>query len=75
MSRARLTKYVDSVSAAYDRAQAKIDKRAAMKRARRDDFGPVNYMADANGYVMVRRPGSVPFVLAERKWLELELLK
>lgn len=35
---------------------------------RYDDRGPIVLMAVAKGYVMVRRPGCIPFVLTERDW-------
>lgn len=31
----------------------------------------VRYMAHADGYVMARRPGAVPFVLGEKEWRAL----
>ena len=33
--------------------------------------GRVRYMAHADGYVMARRPGCIPFVVAQREWLSL----
>lgn len=35
---------------------------------RRDDTGPLRILASAERYVMVRRPGAVPFVMALDKW-------
>lgn len=32
------------------------------------DDGPVIVMAEADGYVMVRRPGRMPFVVSRRKF-------
>lgn len=29
-------------------------------------------MAVADGYVMVRHPGAMPFVMSEKEWLKLE---
>lgn len=29
----------------------------------------LTYMAHAKGYVMVRRPGCIPFVISEKLWL------
>lgn len=40
-------------------------------KRRTDDRGPLRLMAKAEGYVMVRRPGCVPFVLQESDWLAL----
>lgn len=31
----------------------------------------VRYMAHADGYVMVRRPGAAPFVIGEKEWRKL----
>jgi hypothetical protein len=31
--------------------------------------GPVKPMAFADGYVMARRPGCIPFIVAESEWL------
>lgn len=42
---------------------------------RTDKLGPIRCMADAQNYVMVRRPGCMPFVLARRDWLKLPLYK
>ena len=33
----------------------------------------VTFMANAKGYVMVRRPGCMPFVITEKQWLEFPL--
>ena len=33
----------------------------------------LTYMAHANRYVMVRRPGCIPFVITERQWLAFPL--
>ena len=35
--------------------------------------GPIRLMASADGYVMVRRPGKLPFVLTAAEWGELPL--
>jgi hypothetical protein len=32
---------------------------------------PVTLMAGADGYVMVRRPGCMPFVMRADEWLQL----
>ena len=31
--------------------------------------GRLTYMVHAKGYVMVRRPGRIPFVITEKLWL------
>ena len=36
-----------------------------------DEHGKMTVMARSGGYVMARRPGSVPFVKAERDWLRM----
>jgi hypothetical protein len=41
---------------------------AEFKADRSDAHGTLRYMAHANGYVMVRRPGRLPFVLPEKEW-------
>jgi hypothetical protein len=35
--------------------------------------GPIRLMASADGYVMVRRPGKLPFVLSNSDWVDLPL--
>lgn len=40
-------------------------------RPGRDQHGPIRFMAAADGYVMVRRPGCVPFVLTAAAWAAL----
>ena len=42
---------------------------------RRDRFGRIDFMAAANGYVMVRRPGCIPFVMREKEWSDLPEFK
>jgi hypothetical protein len=37
------------------------------------DGGIVRVMARSGGYVMVRRPRCIPFVLSEKQWMKLEL--
>lgn len=34
--------------------------------------GPIKRMAEADGYVMVRRPGCTPFILSRKEWDALE---
>lgn len=36
-----------------------------------DKGGPIRCMANAEGYVMVRRPGCAPFVLSCKEWAQL----
>ncbi len=38
------------------------------RRAHPSDGGPVMAMAVADGYVLARRPGKLPFIVAEREW-------
>ena len=38
---------------------------------RKDDRGPLRAMCKAECYVMVRRPGCMPFVMREADWLSL----
>lgn len=38
---------------------------------RYDALGPIRIMAEAEGYMMVRRPGRAPFVLEKRDWNSL----
>jgi hypothetical protein len=33
----------------------------------------LRYMARSGGYVMVRKPGAMPFVLSEKEWAKLPL--
>ena len=40
---------------------------------RYDEHGRIRFMTRSDGYVMVRRPHCMPFVLAEKKWLSLSL--
>lgn len=45
-----------------------------MKGERRIDLDAVSVkMAEADGYVMVRRPGCIPYVMSKRKWEALPL--
>lgn len=47
---------------------------APMKGERRIDRDAVSVkMAEADGYVMVRRPGCIPYVMSKRKWEALPL--
>jgi hypothetical protein len=38
-----------------------------------DDNGEIRYMCRSGGYVMVRRPRAMPFVLSEKEWARLKL--
>lgn len=49
----------------------RFDQRPRAKGA--GALGRVSYMSHASGYVMVRRPGCIPFVLTEKEWLALPL--
>lgn len=44
---------------------------------RRDRYenGRLRYLAHADGYVMVRRPHAVPYVIRESKWRQLPYLR
>jgi hypothetical protein len=48
-----------------------IRKGLEPRNIRQDRTGPLRLMASAEGYVMVRRPGAMPFVIAEKDWLSL----
>lgn len=52
------------------------DKRRPYRRHMPEGYkgpeGPVTFMAAADGYVMVRRPGCLPFVVPVRDWNEWE---
>lgn len=39
-----------------------------MKNVRYDQYGKLTAMAWADGYVMVRRPHAMPFVMALKAW-------
>lgn len=36
-----------------------------------DQHGPIRYLTRSGGYVMVRRPRCVPFVMHEKDWAKL----
>jgi len=38
---------------------------------RHDDLGRLRLMASAEGYVMVRRPGALPFLMTVKEWADL----
>lgn len=42
--------------------------RRIMPEGRNGPGGPVTYMAAADGYAMVRRPGCMPFVVPIKDW-------
>lgn len=44
-----------------------------VKAERGDSIGPIRFMAAADGYVMVRRPGSMPWVEAVTDWVRRPL--
>lgn len=52
-----------------------IRERKEMLKARNDGSsykdGRVNYMAHADGWVMVRRPGCIPYTVTMADWLAL----
>lgn len=43
------------------------------RNQRADSLGPLRILARAEGYVMVRRPGCVPFVITETSWNAMQL--
>lgn len=47
--------------------EPEIDTRDRAK----DDLSVIRYLAHADGYVMCRRPGAVPFVLSAKIWAGL----
>jgi len=50
------------------------DRPLQTTRRRREERwreGVLRLMARADGYVMCRRPGCVPFIMTERQWNEL----
>jgi len=44
-----------------------------LQKPRWDKIGESRYMTHANGYVMVRRPGRYPYIIAQKEWLALPL--
>lgn len=44
---------------------------AGFPTERRDQYGPFRLMAYAEGYVMARRVGCAPFVVAAAEWLAI----
>lgn len=40
-------------------------------KARADDGGRINLMARSSGWVMVRRPGCIPYTMPEKDWAAL----
>ena len=46
-------------------------ERKEFKRDRYWAGGRVRYMAHAGGYVMARKRGAMPFVIAEKEWRQL----
>ena len=47
--------------------------RVSKRERRRYPIGEIALMAEADGYVMVRRPGRMPFVLSSQSWRYLPL--
>lgn len=49
-----------------------VDRRKLYRRMMPEGYkgaaGPVRYMAAAEGYVMVRRPGCAPFIVPVTHW-------
>jgi hypothetical protein len=44
-----------------------------IKLERGDSIGPIRFMAMADGYVMVRRPGAIPWAERLNKWVSRPL--
>lgn len=44
-----------------------------VKAERGDSIGPIRFMAAVDGYVMVRRPGSMPWVETVADWVKRPL--
>lgn len=42
---------------------------------RRDHIGQLRLMAGTEGYVMVRRPGCMPFVITAKEWEKLPIFE
>lgn len=42
-------------------------------QTRVDAIGEIRYMTRSGGYVMVRRPRAIPFVLSEKQWARLPI--
>lgn len=53
--------------------QFKKDRYGGMHAHPSAHRGRLTYMVHAKGYVMVRRPGRMPFVIAEKLWLSFPL--
>lgn len=52
-----------------------MSKHAINTSDRQDAHGRITFMVRSGGYVMCRRPRSLPFVLSEKQWAKLELWK
>lgn len=48
-----------------------MKERRHFEAERGDDHGRLRFMARADGYVMVRRPGAAPYCITEKDWLAL----
>jgi hypothetical protein len=49
------------------------DQPTRLRREERWREGVLRLMARADGWVMCRRPGCIPFTMTERQWNELPL--
>lgn len=57
---------------AYRRfTRVRIDRKLVEQE--QGDGGRVRLMVRSGGYVMVRRPGAMPFVLTEKEWARMPL--
>lgn len=45
----------------------------ALRAERGDAKGPIRFMAEADNYVMARRPGAMPFVEPLKDWMRRPL--
>ena len=52
-------------------ARDRVPADKMMRRRHPVDGGQLKPMAFADGYVMARRPGCIPFVMTEREWQKL----
>lgn len=41
---------------------------------RRDCYGPLVWMAEADGWVMLRRPDGIPGAMSVKEWLSLPVM-
>lgn len=39
-----------------------------IREERYDRYGPIRKMAEADGYVMIRRPRATPYAISQKEW-------